>query len=52
MYPRAHLTLVFLFSILFGQVKIGDWRAFTSPLKINKTIIIGDSIICATEGVY
>ena len=40
----------FLFSILIGQVKIGDWEAYTSPLKINETIIAGDSIICATQG--
>ena len=50
MYARTQIILVFLFSILLGQVKIGDWRAYTSPLKINKTIITGDSIICATEG--
>ena len=50
MYARTQIILVFLFSILLGQVKIGDWRAYTSPLKINKTIITGDSIICATGG--
>ena len=33
-----------------GQVVIGDWDAYTSPLKINKTILFGDSIICATNG--
>ena len=50
MYAKTQLILLFLFSTLIGQVKIGDWRAYTSPLKINKTIISGDSIICATEG--
>ena len=50
MYAKTQLTLLFLVSTLIGQVKIGDWRAYTSPLKINKTIIAGDSIICATEG--
>ena len=50
MYVRTHLILLFLFSTLIGQVKIGDWKAYTSPLKINKSIITGDSIICATEG--
>ena len=50
MYAKTQLILVFLFSILIGQVKIGDWEAYTSPLKINETIISGDSIICATEG--
>ena len=48
MYARIHLAL--LFSTLVGQVKIGDWGAYTSPLKINKVIVAGDSIICATEG--
>ena len=50
MHVKTQLILFFLFSTLVGQVKIGDWRAYTSPLKINKTIIAGDSIICATEG--
>ena len=50
MYAKNQLILLFLFSTLIGQVKIGDWKAYTSPLKINKTIIAGDSIICATEG--
>ena len=50
MYAKTQLILIFLLSTLIGQVKIGDWRAYTSPLKINKTIISGDSIICATEG--
>ena len=50
MYAKTQLILLFLFSTLNGQVKIGDWGAYTSPLKINKTIIAGDSIICATEG--
>ena len=50
MYAKTQLILLFLFSALNGQVKIGDWGAYTSPLKINKTIIAGDSIICATEG--
>ena len=50
MYAKTQLILLFLFSALNGQVKIGDWGAYTSPLKINKTIISGDSIICATEG--
>ena len=50
MYAKTQLILLFLLSNLIGQVKIGDWRAYTSPLKINKTIIAGDSIICATEG--
>ena len=50
MYAKTQLILLFLFSTLNGQVKIGDWGAYTSPLKINKTIITGDSIICATEG--
>ena len=50
MYAKTQIILVFLFSILVGQVK--NWRleAYTSPLKINKTIIVGDSILCATEG--
>ena len=50
MYAKTQLTLLFLVSTLIGQVKIGDWRAYTSPLKINKTVITSDSIICATEG--
>ncbi len=50
MYAKTQLMLLFLFSTLIGQVKIGDWRAYTSPLTINKTIIADDSIICATEG--
>ncbi len=50
MHVKTQLILLFLFSTLIGQVKIGDWRAYTSPLKINETIISGDSIICATEG--
>ena len=51
MYAKNHLVLLLLlFSNLNGQVKIGDWGAYTSPIKINKTIIAGDSIICATEG--
>ena len=50
MYAKTQLILLFLFSALNGQVKIGDWGAYASPLKINKTIIDGDSIICATEG--
>ena len=50
MCAKIQLILFFLFSILIGQVKIGDWEAYTSPLKINETIIAGDSIICATQG--
>ena len=50
MYAKTQLILLFLFSTLIGQVKIGEWRAYTSPLKINETIISGDSIISATEG--
>ena len=33
-----------------GQVNIGDWKAYTSPLKIKKVITSNDSLICATEG--
>ena len=50
MYAKTQLILLFLFSTLIGQVEIGDWRAYTCPLKINETIIAGDSIFCATEG--
>ena len=50
MYVRNQLILLFFLSISMGQVTIGDWRAYTSPLKINKTIVAPDSIICATEG--
>jgi len=50
MYAKIQLILLFFFSTLIGQVKIGDWGAYTSPLKINETIVAGDSIICATEG--
>ena len=39
MYAKTQLILLFLFSTLNGQVKIGDWGAYTSPLKINKTIL-------------
>ena len=42
--------LSFLISIPLSQVQIGDWNAFTSPLKINSIVFIGDSIICATSG--
>jgi hypothetical protein len=42
--------LSFLISIPLCQVQIGDWNAFTSPLKINSITSIGDSIICATSG--
>tara|TARA_B100000073_G_scaffold348468_1_gene367547 strand:+ start:7326 stop:9713 length:2388 start_codon:yes stop_codon:yes gene_type:complete len=50
MYSRIYFILLFLFSNAFGQVKVGEWSAYTSPLKINETIITGDSIICATSG--
>ncbi len=50
MASKTYLLLMILLSNLFAQVKIGDWKAYTSPLKINNSIISGDSIICATSG--
>ena len=50
MYAKTQLILLFLFSTLNGQVKIGDWGAYTSPLKINKTIVDNKFSIIVNQG--
>jgi len=37
-------------SLIGAQVRIGDWRAFTSPLKIHQIINTDNHIVSATEG--
>ena len=36
--------------VLLGQVRIGDWDAFTSPLDVKMMIEMGDTVYCATDG--
>ena len=46
--------IIFLFftfiSIVYGQVNIGQWSSFTSPLKNNDMIFLDDALFSATEG--
>ncbi|MDP6532760.1 MAG: hypothetical protein QGH89_02890 [Candidatus Marinimicrobia bacterium] len=39
-----------LAGILSGQVRIGDWDSFTSPLNVRMMVETGDSVYCATDG--
>ena len=50
MTTNIFIYLFFIVSISLSQVQIGEWDAYTSPIKINSIITTGDSIICATGG--
>jgi len=46
---RFLLTL-FVSNILFSQVRVGEWDAFTSPLDIADMMEMDSLIVCATDG--
>ena len=44
------VALTFCLSLIYAQVRIGDWKAFTSPLNVRQVIATDEQIIAATEG--
>tara|TARA_A100000164_G_C21944603_1_gene792897 strand:+ start:12396 stop:14762 length:2367 start_codon:yes stop_codon:yes gene_type:complete len=44
------IKIIYLLSIINGQVRIGDWRAHTSPLDVKQIIYPENKIIAATGG--
>mgnify|MGYP001193516957 CR=1 FL=1 len=44
------VALAFCISLIYAQVRIGDWKAFTSPLNVRQVIGTDEQIIAATEG--
>lgn len=43
-------TSILFAGVILGQVRIGDWDAFTSPLDVKMMIEMGDTVYCATDG--
>lgn len=41
---------ILLAGLLLSQSRIGDWKAYTSPLHINDLTEYNNLIICATDG--
>ena len=50
MYSKIFIFMTFFLSLLFPQVNIGEWDAYTSPLEIRSMVVKGDSIISASKG--
>ena len=40
----------FCISLISAQVRMGDWKALTSPLNVRQVIATDDHILAATEG--
>ena len=40
----------FFISLISAQVRMGDWKALTSPLNVRQVISTDDHILAATEG--
>lgn len=40
----------FLINVLFGQVHVGDWDAYTSPLEIADMVEVDSLLVSATNG--
>ena len=45
-----YFLLIINISYSFAQVRVGDWDALTSPLKVREVITLDHSIYAATEG--
>ncbi len=41
---------IFLIQVLFGQVHVGDWSAYTSPLEIADLVEVDSLLVSATNG--
>mgnify|MGYP002725443898 CR=1 FL=1 len=41
---------IFLIHVLFGQVHVGDWSAYTSPLEIADLVEVDSLLVSATNG--
>jgi len=40
----------YLFLFSFSQVRLGEWKALTSPLRVNDLVVVGENIYGATGG--
>ena len=40
----------FFISLISAQVRMGDWKALTSPLNVRQVIATDDHILAATKG--
>ena len=47
---KIFIPFILFFSFPQAQVRVGEWKALTSPLDVRDVISLGDVIYGATEG--
>ena len=49
-FLKIVIPFLLFFSFSQAQVRVGEWKALTSPLDVRDVISLGDVIYGATEG--